>query len=229
MIRTILGTCLFALLTTPALASTELVEISGPILPDVLVLYASEGANYPTTTSAQQALAMDAALTFPQLLDECAPQYPAITLLAPGGPSLTTEQLATNYDQVAECAYVTHTAKPYWIPQLIDDVDICAGALGSDWRLITENDLDGFTEQELRFFADTLSGVAGTSSGMGKFYFSLTVYVRGDDGTLKQGTLEPSVTSRVWDLPVAGASLKSHLEGDTALRCIRRTTLSLAP
>jgi hypothetical protein len=171
---------------------------------------------------------MDAALTFPALLDECVPKYPAITLLAPGDPPLTAEQLATNYDQVAECAYVTHTAKPYWIPQLIDDVDICASVFGADWRLISESDLNGFTEQEHQFFADTLTGVSGTSSGMGRLYFSLAMYVRANDGTIKTGALGPGVTPRVWDLPVTGTALKSHLEGDTALRCIRRTTLPLA-
>jgi hypothetical protein len=88
------------------------VELSRPIFPDVLVLYAEEGVHFPATTPGEADLAHRAALTFPYLVSTCASSYSAITLDADGGAALSAEVLAGNYEAVARCAYEQHTAKP---------------------------------------------------------------------------------------------------------------------
>ena len=72
---------------------------------------------------------------------------------------------------------------------------------------------------------DTLA--APEAGFFGSFYFSLSVWVRARDGTIKQGTLEPGVTSsRVTPLVYpAGFTPEDHYEGGLALRCIRRADL----
>lgn len=213
-------------------ASSERVELSGPIFPDVLVLYAQEGGNFPATTQGEADLAHRAALTFPYLVSTCAPSYPAITLDAAGGAALSAQVLAGNYEAVARCAYEQHTAKPYWIPKLVNDVDLCGTELGAGWRLPTEADVSTFSEAELQSLAAALSPARGNGS-FGAFYFSMHIYVRGADGSLKQADLTPGFSgTRVGPLPGsngcgAGASAAgcstTHLESDLSLRCIRRT------
>lgn len=214
--------------TAPARADVpaELIELSGPIFPRTSVLYASEGASYPTALVDQQALASSAALTFESLLTSCQPTHPGITLASPG-VTLTAEQLATNYNEVASCAYTVHTAKPYWIPQLVDDVDICQSSLGSGWRLPTEADVLGLTEDDFTFLQETMGAVsnAGSASSMGAFYFSLRVFVRATDGSIQEANLAPSIANRVTPLSAVGDARKQHYEGGLALRCIRRTPL----
>jgi hypothetical protein len=204
----------------------ELIELSGPVFPRTSVLYASEGANYPSALEDQQGLASDAALPFESLLSSCQPTHPAITLASPG-VTLTASQLAINYNEVASCAYTVYTAKPYWIPQLVDDVDICESALGAGWRLPTEADVLGLTEDDFTFLHDTLGAVsnAGGASSMGAFYFSVRVFVRATDGSIQQANLAPSVANRITPLSATGEARKQHYEGGLALRCIRRTPL----
>jgi hypothetical protein len=72
-----------------SVVTRERVEISAPILPDVLILYQP----FPTTLDGEKAMAHAAALTFERLLPECAPDYPAITL-----PPATSAELAANYN-----------------------------------------------------------------------------------------------------------------------------------
>ena len=205
----------------PAGAVVEHVEISAPILPDVLVLYAAEGAQFPASLAAEETLVDAAALTFDQLLIECAgyPAYSGIVIAAPSDPPLTQAQLTTNYELVAQCAYVHHTAKPYWIPRLVADVDVCGRVLGADWRLLAAGDLAALTTADFQFLADALAA-AGTSAGLGAMYFSLRTYALDTNGALAQAHLEPNATVRVEPLPVS-ASFTSHLEGDFGLRCIR--------
>lgn len=211
--------------------ATERWEVSAPIFPKVLELYKYEGSNFPTTLEAEQAAVDAAALNFEALLAECAANYPGITLWAPGTPELTAAQLEANYTLVAQCAFERYTAKPYWIPQLVNDVDLCGRQLGSDWRLITEADLAALDEAAFTQFASTLSSVSPDSSSMGGFYFSLAVFVRGNDGTLKLGNLKPGVTERLTALPVTtDEAMRRHLEGSplgtVVVRCLRHTTTS---
>ena len=204
------------------------VEISSPILPERDILYDYAGSNYPTTDAERAQVAHDSSLTFSFLLQACAPKYPGITVRGPHDPPLTPAELATNYALIAECAYDQYASKPYWLPQIVDDVDICANELGSDWSLISEGDIASMSEDDFQFIADTLRGGDGTGSNddfFGSFYFSLNVYVRDNSGTLKRGDLSPGVTTRLGPLPkTTDGAPTSPLESDTALRCIRHTT-----
>ena len=198
------------------------VEISAPILPRTEIIYGA----FPTTLEGEKAMAHDAALLFDWLLPRCAPSYPMITLAPASGSSLSSAQLAVNYDQVGLCAYEKYTAKPYWIPKLVDDVDICGTEMGPGWRLITEADLASLTDADFRAVADTWSLHSIGGQGLGFFFSSLAIWVRADDGTIKAGTLAPGVTGgRVTPLQIPqGWSLTDHYEGELGLRCIRRSS-----
>jgi hypothetical protein len=169
-------------------------------------------------------MAHDASLLFDWLIERCAPLYPTITLAPADGTPLTQAQLATNYDQVGLCAYQQYVAKPYWIPKLVDDVDICGTEMGPGWRLITEADLASLTEADFQKLADTwsLSGAAG--GGLGFFYSTLAIWVRAADGTIQSGTLQPGITgSHTIPLPPGVSTSTEHYEGGLGLRCIRNT------
>jgi hypothetical protein len=208
-------------------AGAEQIEISSPIFPRVLVLYASEGIHFPATLDGETTLAHDASITFDTLLTSCAATHPAVTL-ASVAHTPTSAELATNYNEVAECAYTTYTVKPYWIPQLVDDVDICGTELGAGWRLPTEADVASMTEQSFTFIADTLTSTADAKAGAsfwGTFYFSLSVFVRAGDGSIQKADLSPGQSSRIAPLSAVGDARKSHYEGGVSLRCIRRTAI----
>jgi hypothetical protein len=211
-----------SLLFAPAVVDKpQRVEISAPILPRTAAIYRP----FPTTLEGEQAMAHEAALLFDWLLPQCAPLYPMITLAPASGAPLSTVQLATNYDQVGRCAYEQYTAKPYWIPKLVDDVDICGTEMGPGWRLISEADLASFSDADFQNVADTWNLHVVGGGGLGFFFSSLAIWVRADDGVIKAGTLTPGVTgSRVTPLP-AGIALTDHYEGQLGLRCIRRTAL----
>jgi hypothetical protein len=202
-----------------AVFTRERVEISAPLLPDMLY------QPYPTTLDGEKALAQSTTLTYDRLMTECAPDYPAIT-----PTPLTTDEIATNYSTIAQCAYEKHTAKPYWIPKLLADVDICGMELGAGWRLISEDDLDTLTEADYQFLHDTLAPFDQASSFWGTFYFGLTVWLRAHDGTIAVGNLEPGVTpdkritfrSGTTTGPLSGPPT-SAVQDSIGLRCIRRT------
>jgi hypothetical protein len=218
-----------ALLASASASAVEVVEISAPIFPKVLVLYTGEGSNYPASQAAREQLAADSALTYSTLLTTCEgmPQYSAITLQAPAAPALTPSQLSTNYQLVAQCSYEQYTAKPYWIPQLVSDVNICESQLGPDWHLLAESDLATFTQADYQFFQDTLTEASSANNNTtfwGSFYFGLRVFLRAADGTIQAGDLAPGVVQRVSALNYpAGLGAQHHYEGGLALRCIRRT------
>jgi hypothetical protein len=197
------------------------VEISAPILPRLDVIYAP----FPATLEGEKEMAHAAALLFDWLLPRCAPLYPMITLAPADGSSLSSEQLAINYDQVGRCAYEKHTSKPYWIPKLVDDVDICGTEMGPEWRLITEADLASLTDADFRAVADTWNLHVVGGQGLGFFFSSLAIWVRANDGTIKAGTLAPGVTGdRVTPLQLQnGWTLTHHYEGNLGLRCIKRS------
>lgn len=203
----------------------EFVEISASILPKVLVLYKQEGANFPKTLQGMQKLAHDAALTFDFLLAACKPKYSGITLQpADATKPLTKDQMWANFNLVAQCSYEQYTAKPYWIPKLVDQVDICQTELGHGWRLLAEADIVGFTPAEITTVADAL-----TSKGerWGGFYFSLAVYLRGLDGILKLGQIKVGGVINPIPANSCGGGCNGedvwlhHLEGGFVLRCIR--------
>jgi hypothetical protein len=188
------------------------VDISAPLLPDWARFY--EGL--PSTLQGERELARTGTFTYEQLLAECAAAYPEIT----PAPQ-TADERAANYVAVGKCAYETRWSKPYWIPKLIADVDVCAMKLGADWRLLSEDDLAGFTESEYRFIHDTLAPFEH-DTGFGSIYFGRTVWLRTQDGSIGIGTLELDVTgSRVEQRNLDAET--TGLQRPVALRCIRRT------
>jgi hypothetical protein len=204
--------------------SGEWFEISAPVLPKTQVLYQQEGAAYPGTTPAQAAFARAAALSFETLLVACRETNPDIVVKSEGGPTLTDEQIAHNYDLLANCAYKQFTSKPYWIPQLLLDVDVCAEALGSSWRTPTETDVAGLTPSEFAAMQTTLDGLGGDT--IGGAFFSLSIWTRMNDGSMKNGQLDPAASPRFLELNKYGAAevnLRNHYEGNLALRCVRTT------
>lgn len=198
----------------------EHLEISAPILPRVLVLYQGEGARFPDDAAGQAKLAHDSSLTFDVLLKECPAKYPEIVVPGPGDPPTTPEENASNLEAIANCAYEQYTAKPYWIPALVDKVDICAAELGTDWHLPTEPEIESLGDSS---GAEIAKALATPNSGryFGNFYFGLSVWTRGTNGTLRIGDLSPAASQRVVDSPVPATS-KVHYEGGVGLRCIRR-------
>lgn len=201
--------------------AVEQVEISAPILPRVLVLYQREGANFPTTADERAAHAHASALTYDFLLHDCQAAYPAIVIPGPGDPPTSDAQNATNFEQVAQCSYEKYTAKPYWIPALIDTVDICGTELGPTWRLPNEDDVASLSQDDRAQLAAALS-TPNAASSWATFYFSFHVWVRRSDGTLGIADLSPTATP-VIALP-SGVDPTVHYEAGVALRCIRRTT-----
>jgi hypothetical protein len=205
-------------------AELERVEVSAPILPRVLVLYAAEGDKFPATGEAQATLAHQAALTYEFLLQECPAKYPAIVVPGPGEPATTPAQNAANFEAIATCSYQEYTAKPYWVPALVDKVDICGNELGTGWHLPTEDEVNGFDASDRQQVATALA-TPNASGFFGNFYFSTSVWVRGKDGGLVVGDLSPAATTRISPLPVPSTST-THYEGGIALRCIRRTAVT---
>jgi hypothetical protein len=197
--------------------------ISAPILPHTftagsaggIYLYAYEGANFPTTLAGEQTVAFGAAVTYESLLVQCAATRPAIVLQSSGGPALPQSTLASNLEQVAQCAYADLGIKPYWIPQLIDDVDIC-GHFYPGWSLPTEADLAALSDADR---------TAWQQAANEQLFGSFDVYVRAADGTLAHASLASGNRS-VLPFASIGAPYdpKVHYEGGVNLRCIRRAS-----
>jgi hypothetical protein len=209
---------------------TDYIDVSAPIFPEVLKLYQAEGSNYPSASHADRVTLIDNALmTYDFLLTQCNGFSYPVTLGS--DTTLTAEQLAANYATVAKCSYEHFTAKPYLIPQLVDDEDICQQKLGSGWSMLTEADITGWGAEVFTRLEATLStAVTSDSSNWGSFYFSLVAFVRATDGTLKAANLDPAATIRLVDLPAGNRT--NHLEmlevaaGQTKTvvpRCLRRT------
>jgi hypothetical protein len=199
----------------------ERVEISAPIVPRTGVIYQS----FPTTLEGEKAMAHAAALNFEWLLKDCAPQYPKIVLEDDdAGVELTPDQLAVNYAEVARCAYDKYVAKPYWIPKLVDDVDICGTEMGDGYRLITEADLASLDEADFQSIASTWN--LALRGGPGELFDSPDIWVRAADGTIAAGTLAPDAQGKRVTPLAPGTSPTLHYEGSLGLRCIRRTDAS---
>jgi hypothetical protein len=203
------------LLYTGAVVVHTQVAISAPILPRTNVIYTA----FPATLAGEQEMAHTAALTFEWLLPKCAPLYPKIVLDPSGGANLTPEQLRTNYDQVGQCSYEQYAAKPYWVPKLVKDVDICGTELGAGWRLISEADLAQLDDLDRQRFLDTLGAPGGTF--FATYFVAPQIWVRAADGSIAAGSLAPGA-SGVTALGVPDEST-NHYEGWLALRCIRRS------
>ena len=195
--------------------SPKVYEISAPLLPIVETLYNYEGANYPTTADAQKTLAKDGYITFEKVRDECLAKDPKGSFgggikTESSSQALTVEERAENYSKIAQCAYEYFRTKPYSIPQLVSDVDLCAEHLGTEWRLLSEDDIAAFTPD---VYANIKGALQKSSDAFSwdSFYFSLAAYAKGSDQSLKIGSLFPDATSRVTDASFRLGS-KFHLE-----------------
>lgn len=144
--------------------------------------------------AARVALVDEYTYDFAALLPRCAASDATIVV----GGDLSAAQRQINYAAVARCAYTSHGAKPYWVPQQLDDVDVCGRKLGSTWHLPTEAEVRAYTEDDLATLRSTLTAPLSPGSGDGfpvSFYYSLRFYVRGDDGSLKVAALGADPTS----------------------------------
>jgi hypothetical protein len=197
--------------------TTTRIEVSAPIFPNVLVMYPGAGPNYPTTQAGREQLVRDSALTFEFLLEECSKAGYTITP-APDGGTLTQAELAANYNEIAKCSYERYTAKPYWIPKLLSDVDVCGLMLGTGWRMITEADLASMTTADFQYLSDVLSSTAAGSS-FGAFYFSLEIFAKAADGSIAHGSLSPTAPKRIESFPESSST--DPYQVGLALRCIR--------
>ena len=202
-------------------------EISAPILPDADVWQHKGGTGYPGSTADALSLVTSTTYTYEALLAACKSKYPTIVVPAPG-QSLTAAQLTNNYDQVSRCAYVEYGAKPYWMPQILNDVDVCVAKLGDEWHLLTEAEVAGFSETDFMLMQTTMALPRGTDTFPRDFYFSLDVYVRGTDGSLKHGDLNPGA-NHVGGLPIAPTEMKDLYIGNgrpIGVRCARTVLLT---
>jgi len=199
-------------------------EISAPIFPKMNELSRYEGSDYPSTTEGVVGAVENISITFANLLSECKVFYPTI-VLSSDKQNLTAEDLSSNYNLVAQCSYERFSSKPYWIPQLINDVDVCMVVMGSSWRLLTQMDLNKLLPSQLQYFEQTLSTVKGVSSGFwGDFYFGLKTYAKGEDSLLKIGDLSSAASQKVSDLGLDESAMKNHYEGTSGpvgIRCRR--------
>lgn len=188
-------------------------DISLAILPRTFSkggLYEYEGDRYPTTTAAREAVVDAVAFTYGELAKECATRHPEIVLAKPGDPdSVITKAL----EAVADCAYSDFGIKPYWIPRLAVDVDVCARKLGTGYRLPTVADVTALTPEERAAIAAT------TREGL---YNGLVVYVRAADGTVQLGDLASGAIRKLSDTTSMYWGDTYHYEGGASLRCIRR-------
>jgi len=208
------------------------ITLSAPIFPTNLnIVQNYQNENYPADKQAQIDLVGSYFMKYESLLDECAKIYSKDNPLPKKKHSLhvktsigkfhtegerTQVQILQNYLNVAQCSYREFHSKPYFIPQLVDDVDICGTILGPEYRMITEDDVNGFSAA---FYKELDTVITRASSGVegvpwGEYYFSLATYIRGNDGALKVGNLYNGVTSdRVEGLPQKGEKSKSFLLG----------------
>lgn len=223
VLTTSLALASLALATSARATEVVSTSLSAPIFPQVLTLYAAEGPLFPATPEGEAALVDASALTFAQLLDACQDFDGAYTIVV---DPTTPEEIAANYDEIARCSYEQYTVKPYWIPALVDEVDICERTLGEDWHLLGEADVGALGEEGLTFVHDTLASVVG-AWGWGSFYFSPQVYVRAADGSLAAADLTPGLTTpRIAPLPVAPGDdgWTRHYEAGLSLRCVKVET-----
>jgi hypothetical protein len=210
---------------TETTASGTRIELSAPLFPDSTVFQRFQNpAAYPALDEAEKLRLVDENVkSFDELLKLCAPTHSIIKLRAAGDPPLSVAELHANYDEVARCAYAQFGAKPYWVPQHVADVDICARKLGPTWHLPTEAEVTSLLDAESQLFADTLTIPPGPDWFPVDWYYRLEIYVRAADGSLALGNLAPAA-ARLTPLGISGAALSELYIGNghpIGLRCMR--------
>lgn len=201
------------------------VELSAPLFPDMTGFQQFQSPTaYPAMSAADRAKLVDERVkTFDELLALCAPTHPGIVAWKAGDAPLSLAQLQSNYDEVARCGYEQFGAKPYWVPQLLADVDVCEQKLGADWHLPTVPTIELLTADDFAIFASTMTALPGNDWFPVQFYYQLRLYARDADGKLVLANLAPA-TTHVSPLPVSGAAMNELYVGDAdkiGVRCIR--------
>lgn len=147
-------------------------EISAPLFPLIEILYAREGVNYPDQTDGKVGLGQEGYLTFEKMRDNCIANggYEGIKAETES-VKLTAKERADNFSKIATCSYEIYTSKPYSIPQLVDDIDLCKMHLGSDWNMIKQSDLEAFSSVVFDNIEAAYSKVNSEEFSWGAFYF----------------------------------------------------------
>ncbi len=188
-------------------------ELSAPIAPCVTAL--NKDGYYPPVRQEQERMADAASLTFPYFLEACAKRYPIVR--ASAGETLTPDEARQNYENVARCSYETHYGKPYWVPQLIADVDLCGRALGPGWQLPTSESLALFNDQHRQLLYEALEGVP-----FGGGYNSILLYARGAGNKLTLIDLAPPAARKAGSTPSVPSETKTWFQASgVSLRCVR--------
>lgn len=223
---------------SPAQAGTD-ITISAPIFPRTDIMYQYAGDNYPATDAAERDLADAAFMSFETVHDACLNdnEFKSLIHVATGDTPLTQRELANNYDTIAACSYIKFTSKPYFIPQLVANVDLCARLLKptQGWRMITDTDVLSWDDAVFNQLSDTLNSAwNGAGEFWGSFYYSTATYIRTDTG-LRVAAMYPGVApeQRITDLPDATSRIHQEplnvvvgTDGRTdfvpiSLRCIK--------
>ncbi|MSQ81748.1 MAG: hypothetical protein EXR77_02385 [Myxococcales bacterium] len=116
---------------------------------------------------------------------------------------------------MAKCAYEVYQSKPYWQPIKVDTEDLCGTTLGAQWRLLAESDLALWQPEAFTLIHEA---IAPSTLLWGSNYFSLDVYLRGTDGTLKVGKLKAGAATVPVPFKDDGSG---SLEGKWSVRCVR--------
>jgi hypothetical protein len=192
-------------------------ELSAPIVPCVLAL--NRDGFYPPEREARERMADEASLTFAYFQQACAEHHPIARPKA--GQTLTSEQARDNYASVARCTFETHYGKPYWVPQLVDDVDLCARELGSSWQLPTKESLGHFNARHRELLLEALRDVP-----YGGGYNSLVLYARDAAQQLTVLDFGPPHAhgdSRADPVRLTSDRKQPFQAARIALRCVRRS------
>jgi hypothetical protein len=192
-------------------------ELSAPIAPCVLAL--NRDGFYPPEREAREQMADEASLTFSYFQQACAERYPIAR--AEAGQTLTSEQARNNYASVARCSFETHYGKPYWVPQLLDDVDLCGRELGSSWQLPTKESLAHFNARHRELIGEALRDVP-----YGGGYNSLVLYARDAAQQLTVLDLGPPQAQgarRAEPIRLTSDRKQPFQAPRIALRCVRRS------
>ena len=190
---------------------TKDVYLSAPIFPLTALYKGNEGKkNFPTEGPELAQFAERAHISYLQVLETCSelPDYgDRITLLSPGGAGLSPDVIARNYVAVAECLSQKIKTKSEYMPEIINQVDICSLHMGPNYRMLHESDLESIPDQFYTQARSILAKVEALSNPdtkkekNGLFYFSMASFIRGADGALKVANLYPDASQRILPLP----------------------------
>lgn len=175
------------------------VRLSSPILPDMVIFQMFQNPEYYNShLSKIYSMINNSMYSFSDLVLLCNNAGYHINI-----DSLNhTKVSAYNYSQIAKCGYDILGLKPYYVPKMISDYEICQYKLGKGWRLPTETEVLSWPSA---YFTDLMNSLTAGSLSVDDFwansYFSLFIYIRGNNGTVKIANLYPDSFPKILDLP----------------------------